>query len=324
MIADKIASSARPRSKVWMRCCMAMFGTMALFAAHPSDAADSVDTDAAWPVRLRFDMARVAQVEWRLRQVSGDLCPTMASDIGAVLDDRRAYRKADWPLLARTLGMGEWPVVAALIPDGPAAQAGLMVGDEIEAVNGQTVDSIIERHKAGPLVAEAVLGDIAATPQGQAIDLVVRRGAQSRTVSVMPARHCAVRLVLEADRSIDAHSDARNVSISTGLVTLSANDDELAMVAGHEMAHIIHRDRRGGGIGKRRRMEDAADSLGLQLLHCAGYHASAGVMLFDRLRKRDWLGFLRAPTHRSFAKRVERLQGEIPGLTCPATPHPAV
>jgi len=297
---------------------------LALCVAAAASAAEASGDAALWPVRLRTDMARVAQVEWRLRDAAGGLCPTTAADIGAVFDDRRAYRKADWPMLASTLGMADRPVVAAVVPGGPAALAGLLVGDEIESIGGFPVDAIAERRKAGPLVAEALLEEIATTSPERLIELVVRRQGRPHALAVLPARHCAVRLVLEADRSIDAHSDARNVSISTGLVTLAQTDDELAMVAGHELAHIIHRDRRGGGISKRRRMEDAADSLGLGLIHCARYDAAAGVVLFDRLRKRDWLGFLRAPTHRSFAKRVERLQAEIPALTCPATPNPVV
>lgn len=275
-------------------------------------------------MRLRQDMARLQQVEWRLRKAAGDLCPASAADIGVVLDDRRAYRPRDWPLLAETLGMDAGPVVAGIVPDGPAALAGLAAGDEIVAITGEPVDAIAARRKAGMLVAEALIEEIGALPKGQPLALTVRRGDAAFTLNIAPVHHCAARLVLEAaDRGIDAHSDARNVSVSTGLVTLAQGDDELAMVAGHELAHIIHGDRRGGGIGKRRRMEDAADSLGLQLLHCAGYDAARGIVLFERLGKRDWLGFLRAPTHRSFGKRLERLDAEIPALACPPRPIPA-
>lgn len=318
------ADVARGRGKVWLRRCASGLAALALSTAIPVSAGETSDEAVLWPTRLRADMARVAQVEWRLRDAASGLCPGVAADIGVVFDDRRAYRKADWPVLASTLGLADRPVVAALVPGGPAERAGLVVGDEIEAVGGFSVDAIAERRKAGPLVAEALLEEIATTSPERLIEITVRRQGTNLAVTILPKRHCAARLVLEVDRSIDAHSDARNVSISAGLVTLAQNDDELAMVAGHELAHIIHRDRRGGGISKRRRMEDAADSLGIGLIHCAGYNAAAGSVLLDRLRKRDWLGFLRAPTHRSFSKRVERLQAEIPGLTCPATPKPVV
>ncbi|HQS68865.1 MAG: hypothetical protein B7Y36_05070 [Novosphingobium sp. 28-62-57] len=289
----------------------------------PQPTARLAAQDVPWPVRLRQDMARVQQVEWRLRQAAGGLCRQSAADIGVGLDDRRAYAKADWPLLAQTLGMREWPVVASVAPDGPAAHSGLLPGDELAAIGGEPVNAIVARRKPGPLVAEALAEEIAATPPDQPVTLTIRRGGVATDILITPVRHCAARLVLETDRSVNAHSDTRNVSVSTGLVTLAQTDDELAMAAAHELAHIIHADRKGGGIGKRRRMEDAADSLGLQLLHCAHYDAARGIVLFDRLKSRDWLGFLRAPTHRSFGKRLERLASAIPLLTCPPKPEPA-
>lgn len=297
---------------------VAMLGWGALIAGASAQA-----QDIPWPVRLRQDMDRVTQVEWRLRQAAGALCPSAAADVGVMFDDRRAYRKEDWPLLASTVALGDRPVVVAVAAGGAAAMAGLAVGDEIEAIGGKPVAEIAARRKAGALVGEALLEEIAATPQGRSIAFAIRRGGATMTRTVHPAQHCAARLVLEANRAVDAHSDVRNVSISTGLATLARSDDELALAAGHELAHIVHRDRKGGGIGLRRRMEDAADSLGLQLIHCAGYDASRGIVLFQRLHKRDWLGFLRAPTHRSFGKRVERLKAEIPTLSCPPRAIPA-
>nr|WP_214652284.1 M48 family metallopeptidase [Novosphingobium jiangmenense] len=276
-------------------------------------------TDMAWPIRLRQDMARVMQQEWQLRQAAGSLCPTSARDSGVLFDDRRAYAANDWPLLARTLGMGARPVVAAIAAGGPADRAGLQPGDEVVAIAGQMVEAIATRRKAGALVGEALLDEIAEAPGDQPIAFDVLRAGKPLHIQVRPVRHCAARLVLVTDRGVDAHSDARNVAISTGLVTFARSDDEIALAAGHELAHIILRHRKGGGISARRSMEDDADSLGLRLMHCAGYDATKGLGLFQRLGKGDWLGFLRAPTHRSFAKRVARLQAEVPGLTCPVS-----
>ncbi|MBB3860407.1 membrane-associated protease RseP (regulator of RpoE activity) [Novosphingobium hassiacum] len=277
--------------------------------------------DAPWPVRYRKDLGRIAQIEWRLRDAAGLSCPVSATDIGVVFDDRRAYPKPDWTLLAQVLGMGDRPVVAALAVGGPAAVAGLAVGDEIISIDGEGVEEIAARRNAGSLIGEALLDEIAAKPPGRPVTIAVHRNQSDHNVSIMPVRHCAARLVLVSDRSIDAHSDANNVAISTGLATFARNDDELALAAGHELAHIIHRDRRGAGMKRRRAMEDAADVLGLRLMRCAGFDGDNGLALFERLGARDWLGFLRAPTHRSFKARVERLRAGPLQSECPITIH---
>lgn len=285
--------------------------------ALPVPTATLAAQEQAWPVRLRQDMVRLGTIEWRLRSAAANTCTTLAADLGIIIDDRRAYDRKDWPLLARSVGLRDDPVVTGLVPGGPAARAGLRAGDEILSVGGQSVATIIERRKAGPLVAEALIEEIAASASTQPIVLVVRRSGETLQFHIQPARHCAARLVLVTNGGVDAHSDSHNVAISTGLMAFARGDDEVALAAGHEMAHIMLRHRKGGGIAARRKMEDDADSLGLKLMRCAGYDGEKALGLFQRLGSGDWLGFLRAPTHRSFGKRVARLKAELAGAACP-------
>lgn len=287
---------------------------MALLLAFPARAHAN---DLEWPVRLRHDMARLVQIEWHLRSASGSSCARQGADIGVVFDDRRAYDKRDWSLLHDILKMGEVPVVAAVAKGGPADAAGLRASDEVLSIGGVPVEDIAGTRNAGNLVAEALLAEIAERPAGVPLAIDIRRGGAPFRLRLSPVRHCAARLVLVTDRGVNAYSDQSNVAITTGLVTFARTDDELALAAGHELAHIIHGDRKGGGISARRRMEDLADERGLRLLECAGYNGAAALGLFERLGSRDWLGFLRAPTHRSFAKRVERLRQTAPSGICP-------
>lgn len=275
-----------------------------------------VARDSPWPVRYWHDVRRMTNIQWRLRQVAENTCPVQAADIGIALDDRRAYQPRDWPLIGQTLGLYERPIVAAIAEGGPAMLAGLLPGDEVETIAGEDVEVIAERRKAGKLVAEELIEEISQKSPGKPFNVGVKRANLSMSIEVVPVKHCAVRLVLVSNNSVDAHSDSHNVAISTGLVAFSQTDDELALAAGHELAHVIHRDRRGGGIAKRRELEDAADSLGLRLMRCAGYDANKGLLLFDRLGARDWLGFLRAPTHRSFKARAQRLRTELRNPAC--------
>ena len=322
------ARFARQKSRLsqMLRHCVAMktcpssvsiliaLGLVAVSVVAPAFASSG---SADWPIRLNADLARLGAVELRLREAAGSSCPSLASDAGLVIDDRRAYRQSDWPLLATALGMGDLPVVAGVAPGSPADRAGLRAGDEIAAIGGRSPDAIIAEHKAGALAADALLDQISAAEAGSDLIIEVRRAGQSHSFTLRPIKHCAARLVLFTDRSVEAHSDSRNVAISTGMLGFARTDDELALAAGHELAHVINGDRRGGGMSARRRMEDAADELGFQLAQCAGYEPAKALALFERLGAKDWLGFLRAPTHRSWSDRVARLRALPDPLDCP-------
>lgn len=275
------------------------------------------DLTSPWPVLLRRDLARAGRVEWRLRAAAGTACPRQASDIGIVFDDRRAYRQQDWPLLEKTLAFKDYPVIAGVAPESPAALSGVREGDELVAIGGDNANAILARRKVTKLVADALLDEIDNAAPNADLVLTLRRDGALMDIVVRPVTHCAVRLVLFTDRRVEAHSDNRNVAISTGMLAFARTDDELALVGGHEFAHVIHGDRRGAPIPVRRLMEDAADRVGLQLMECAGYDRDAGIGLFERLGKRDWLGFLNAPTHRSWSARIDGLRALPPTHGCP-------
>lgn len=270
-----------------------------------------------WPARLRADLARVAALEWRLREAAGNSCPAQISDAGLAIDDRRAYARRDWPLLQSAVGLSELPVVVGVATGGPAEQAGVRAGDELVSIGSEQVNAIVTRRGASALAADALFDEIGAVQAGSVVAVEIRRGGVLMTLPLQPVQHCAIRLVLFTDRGVEAHSDTRNVAISTGMLAFARTDDELALAAGHEFAHVINGDRRGGGIAKRRNMEDAADEHGLRLMGCAGYDQASGLTLFERLGANDWLGFLRAPTHRSWKDRIARLRVLPAAGPCP-------
>ncbi len=79
------------------------------------------------------------------------------------------------PEMAEALGMQapRGSIVANITPDGPAAMAGIAVGDIVLDYNGQT-----------PTDERALLRDIASTRPGTIVALKIRRGAEELTVPV--------------------------------------------------------------------------------------------------------------------------------------------
>ena len=102
-------------------------------------------------------------------------------------------------------------------------------------------------------------------------------------------------------------------------MTFAASDDELALVAGHELGHIIHRDGKATSLADRRNMEDRADEAGAHLAKCAGYDVTAALGFWDRYANRRKLSFLYGPSHRSPRDRAARMAAFIAGDSCGAT-----
>ena len=93
--------------------------------------------------------------------------------------------------------------------------------------------------------------------------------------------HCGIRVILQSSGGIDAHSDGRNVAVSTGLVTFAQTDAQLALAAAHEFGHAIARHGKPKGLNERRHMEDEADLIGIRLAVCAGYDANDAMAAVD-------------------------------------------
>jgi len=78
------------------------------------------------------------------------------------------------------------------------------------------------------------------------IRLGVEREGREVFVVVTPLVACNYGVVAIADDDVNAFADGDDVGINTGMIRFAENDDELALVIGHEFAHnaLGHRARK--------------------------------------------------------------------------------
>lgn len=301
-----------------------IFSVFLLVAAMPRfvEAAETktVFRTAAWPVALRDDLVRIDRIEWRLRAASDGMCPTRSAMAGFSLDSLRAYAAGDRSLVGATTGLGERPQILAIKPGGPAQEAGLAAGDDLLAIDGTPPEELVAAGTPDALIADGMIDAIAEMTPGRTLSVTYERDGNVSTTLVRLAAGCSVRVLYKTERGIRAYSDARNVAVTAGLVRFVESDDELALVLGHEMAHIILEHESGSGLAAQRREEDEADALAVRLVQCAGYDVEKGLAFFSRFRKRDWLGFLRSPTHRGTAERIRLMRSTQDRVRCPVEP----
>lgn len=103
---------------------------------------------------------------------------------------------------------------------------------------------------------------------------------------------CRLPIRLEESVVLNAHANSRFLSISRPMVDLTADDHQLALVLGHELAHVVmgHTIRDFGAQlsrafdhGRDKNDERQADYVGLYLTVRAGFDASRAITLWRRM-----------------------------------------
>lgn len=260
---------------------------------------------------------RVAAIGDRLAR-SGP-CRDVLSSPGWVLQDIAQYSAGLRPAARQALQLGELPTVVAMLP---AQSASLRVGDEVVSVNGQGIAAKARGYRRVEQVEGLVEQALASGP----VDLVVRREGREVPVRIAPVPGCRSRFQLLTGRGLNAKADGRYVQVTGELVEFVRNDDELALVMAHELAHNIlrHKDRldaagvsRGlfAGFGKNRgrirETELEADRLALYLMARAGYDVTVAPAFWERFGRKTVPGFLSDGTHPDARERVRRAEAEI-------------
>lgn len=296
-----------PSRNALRRTALVPLAALLLSAQAPSaqgPAPGSAD-EAAGSTTLRRDDLRVGLIAYRLAHAGSALCPERYPLTGFLYHHLAEYEPADRRLMAARYGLDRGPGVLTVIAGTPAARAGLVAGDVLLAVNGRPLPTgasvAVEpkREKWRRLADEAEDEVEAALRQGPADLRVLREGR------VIPLRlgsipSCLGRVRLARSSQVNAFATGRAVVMTVAMLGFLRDDDELAVVLGHEMAHnIFHHSAmrseegilRGLGIKPSAvwKREEAADRFGLRLMAAAGYNLDAAIPFWRRyLRKYDW------------------------------------
>ncbi|HEX2764714.1 MAG TPA: M48 family metallopeptidase [Allosphingosinicella sp.] len=313
-----------------LRACVLglLAGLGALSAASPF--APPAASSATAGSTLRRDDLRVGAAAYRLALAGRPLCRETWPLTGILFHHLAEYEPADRALMIARHGLDRGPGILAVVAGSPAAQAGVRAGDVLLAVgggpfpSGAAVARIAKRSKWRAL-ADASEDQLESALRGGPADIRLLRERRQLTVRLDSLPACLGRARLARSTQVNAFATGRTVVMTTSMLAFLRNDDELAVVLGHEMAHdILHhpatRTEEGilAGLGIKAsamwQREAAADRFGLRLMAAAGYDLDAAIPFWRRyLGKYDWFPQI-FRSHPSLGKREEIAAREIAAI----------
>jgi beta-barrel assembly-enhancing protease len=144
---------------------------------------------------------------------------------------------------------------------------------------------------------------------GEVLNVQIRRGAVLQSLSFKPDAGCAAVVQIIPGRRINAQADGRYVQINAAMIDFVANDNELAAVIAHELAHNILKHRAKKTPSKQAEYE--ADRLSIALVARAGFDVGTVVPFWTRFEKRTSPGLFSDGTHPGTKKRLAALNAAV-------------
>lgn len=181
---------------------------------------------------------RVDTVAFRIRTANRADCNGEVAQIGLFAATPQSLPRKYRSYAQEALGLS-WarPTAISVVEGSPAAQAGIVTGDSVIALNGELIPvDGTARWMAKWLARNGI----------KPVEVNIRRGGEDLTVTIMPVMGCAIPVNYVANEEINAYTTGDKIVIQSGIVDIAKTDAQLALVIGHELAHanLGHLDKR--------------------------------------------------------------------------------
>ena len=176
---------------------------------------------------------RLNTVSYPILKAATKFCDTKKSySMGARGSSSSDFKDA-WGTTANKIFGGDEYIVTWVAESGPAAKAGLLVNDQIIAINNVEFGTSPQQRKSFYNEASKI------TNTAPIKSLSIKRGDQLLKMDIRLEKICGYPVVLSESDAVNAYADGKRIIITKGMMRFAQQDQELALVVAHELGHNL-------------------------------------------------------------------------------------
>ena len=287
-----------------------------------------------------YNTSRAHRIGFKIFIANAELCQKTKFPMGARLAYWREQDDEFIDALKNVYGLKAHAKFIQVPQDSPAWKSGLRKGDEVVAIDGENVPS--DGKKVFRWTTKK-LSEL--TKAEKSYTITINRDSAEKIINAAPEKVCDFPIVVNKKDEVNAYADGERILLSVGMMRFTRNDNELALILGHELAHntMLHVQKGSGnrmagavvgaligallgvnltqagadlgGAVNSQDFEAEADYVGLYYAARAGFDVSDVAKLWRRMAANHPAAIhLAGSTHPSTAKRfvaIEKTWEEI-------------
>ena len=172
---------------------------------------------------------RTHNIVFKINLNNENLCQKKNYDFGFRVANSDVIGE-DAAFYPKDLNLGTKISVVSIANDSSSKKAGLMIGDKIESINQSFIDD-------GKIAIKSFAKIKDENSKNENVNLAIIRDGSKMNINFIPDRVCAYPLMFTRGQEINAYADGNNIFITQGIAEYTLDDNELALVVGHELAH---------------------------------------------------------------------------------------
>ena len=175
-------------------------------------------------------MSLVKSIGFKVNSSNADICNKTDFKSGLTFANENVMGLNIAKFFPTKINLGSRVSIIDIVKDSPADKAGLALGDVIIEVD----DFIFPEGKNALKKISKHFKDV---KEKQVKTIKVDRKGEILTFNVNQKKICNYPIIFTQDKIVNAYADGKSIIMTQGMVDYARDDNEIAMVIAHELAH---------------------------------------------------------------------------------------